>query len=306
VLNGDASVYLATVFRSKKDALQKRREIDRKTVSRNMTNFEQAEKVVGYLNMFQPDGEFIAGVAHAWADAVHGAYGVANQPLTQKIIDSEIMPQVEKLLTEESAGVMTREKTRMDLQQQQTRQADLDQSEKLRSLTQYLNNIVRDTAEAIRNEVTIRMIETRKGAPNQKPTAVQPAGEYAYHPEIQRVSQQLFLEGNFRHAVLEAFIHLIATVKEKTGLRFDGDNLMNHAFCPDGRVPPVKFNALNTDGEKDEQRGIWNLFKGIVGMRNYKAHVVAPFDDPQRAHEYLALASLLMRLLDNATIERQV
>jgi uncharacterized protein (TIGR02391 family) len=136
--------------------------------------------------------------------------------------------------------------------------------------------------------------------------AVRPIGAYAYHPEIRRVSERLCLEGNFRQAVLDAFIHVIATVKERTGLKnnqgvaYDGDDLMNRAFCPDNRTPPVLFNPFRTDADRDEQRGIWNLFKGIVGLRNFKAHIVSDFDDPNRAHEYLALASLLMRLLDMA------
>jgi hypothetical protein len=41
-----------------------------------------------------------------------------------------------------------------------------------------------------------------------------------------------------------------------------------------------------------------NLFKGIVGLRNLKAHSIALIDDPHRAHDYLALASLLMRILE--------
>ena len=44
------------------------------------------------------------------------------------------------------------------------------------------------------------------------------------------------------------------------------------------------------------------LFKGIVGLRNSKAHSNALFNDPSRVHEYLALASLLMRLLEIATV----
>ncbi len=137
--------------------------------------------------------------------------------------------------------------------------------------------------------------------------AVDPVGDYEFHPEIERVSGDLFRESNFRQAVLDAFIHVIATVKERTaltnrqGVPYDGDDLMNNAFSPDKQVPPVQFNPLRNTADKDEQRGIWNLFRGVVGLRNYKAHIVSAFDDPHRAHEYLALASLLMRLLDMAT-----
>ena len=153
--------------------------------------------------------------------------------------------------------------------------------------------------------MTLYMLETKKqGAPHPRQEVVRPVSEYSYHPEIEKVSQKLFREENFRQAVLDAFIHVIATVRQRTGLPYDGDDLMNRAFCPDNRVPPVRFNALTTPEEKDEQRGIWFLFKGLVQMRNYKAHLVTTFDDPHRAHEYLALASLLMRLLDTATMEK--
>jgi len=46
------------------------------------------------------------------------------------------------------------------------------------------------------------------------------------------------------------------------------------------------------------------LYKGIVGLRNSKAHSNRLFDDPARAHDYLALASVLMRLLEIATVSR--
>lgn len=137
---------------------------------------------------------------------------------------------------------------------------------------------------------------------SNEPNPVRPAGVYDYHPEIKRVSDKLLSEGNFRQAVLDAFIHLIATVKERTALQNEGDDLMNRAFSPDNRVPLMQFNALRSEADKSEQRGIWNLFKGVVGLRNYKAHIVNAFDDTHRAHEYLALASLLMRLLDMATV----
>ncbi len=141
-----------------------------------------------------------------------------------------------------------------------------------------------------------------------RPGAIRPSGEYHYHPEIERVSGSQYAEGNFRGAVLDAFIHVIAMVRDRAAIKnrqgglLDGDDLMNRAFKPDdNQIPPFRFNPLQSDADKDEQRGIWYLFRGIVGLRNFKAHRVINFDDPERAHEYLALASLLMRLLDKAS-----
>ncbi len=77
---------------------------------------------------------------------------------------------------------------------------------------------------------------------------------------------------------------------------------MNLAFGCDKQKPKIQFNPLSNEAEEDEQRGIMYLFKGVVAMRNYKVHKVSLFDDPGRAHEYLALASLLLRLLDLARV----
>jgi len=66
----------------------------------------------------------------------------------------------------------------------------------------------------------------------------------------------------------------------------------------------IQFNSLQTESERDEQKGLMFLYKGIVGLRNSKAHSNRLFNDPSRAHEYLALASLLMRLLEIATVNR--
>jgi uncharacterized protein (TIGR02391 family) len=123
---------------------------------------------------------------------------------------------------------------------------------------------------------------------------------YGFHPEIERVSHDLLRNGHYKQAALEAYIRVIEQVKTRSGLPLDGDNLMNHAFGCDGRFPALAFNSLSNDSERDEQRGIMHLFKGIVGLRNAKAHSNTLFSDPSRAHEYLALASLLMRLLEIA------
>jgi uncharacterized protein (TIGR02391 family) len=131
------------------------------------------------------------------------------------------------------------------------------------------------------------------------PTAQVSPGQYQFHADIERVSGSLFRDGHYKQAALEAYIRVIDAVKQKSGLALDGDNLMNHAFgCDGGRVPVIAFNALSSDEERDEQKGFMFLFKGIVGLRNSKAHTNRLFNDPRRAHEYLALASLLLRVLE--------
>jgi uncharacterized protein (TIGR02391 family) len=135
------------------------------------------------------------------------------------------------------------------------------------------------------------------------PPAAQVApGQYQFHLEIERVSGSLFRDGHYKQAALEAYIRVIDEVKAKSRLDLDGDPLMNQAFGCDKQAPVIQFNTLQTEAERDEQKGIMFLFKGIVGLRNSKAHSNTLFNDPSRAHEYLALASLLLRLLEIATV----
>lgn len=137
------------------------------------------------------------------------------------------------------------------------------------------------------------------------PSAAAASDQYRFHPEIERVGGELYRDGHYKQAALEAYIRVIQEVKTKSGLVLDGDNLMNQAFGCDGHTPIIQVSGLATDAEKDEQRGMMFLYKGIVGLRNSKAHSNTLFNDPSRAHEYLALTSLLMRLLEIASINKR-
>src|SRR5579872_1594404 len=124
-----------------------------------------------------------------------------------------------------------------------------------------------------------------------------------WHRDIEEVSRQLFTYGHYREAVLNSYIRVIGAVKQKSGIQDDGDSLMGRVFgCELGRPPKVQFNPCQTQAEIDEQKGIMFLFKGVVGMRNFKAHTIILFDDEQRASEYLGLSSLLLRLLEDARV----
>jgi uncharacterized protein (TIGR02391 family) len=121
---------------------------------------------------------------------------------------------------------------------------------------------------------------------------------YDFHPEIKKVSQTLFEKKEYASAVLEAFKSVINKVKEISNVRDEksDESLMGKVFTPDG--PIIRLNNLSNVSEKDEQRGFMNIFKGIVGLRNLKAHENVILNDPFKAIEYLSLASLLCRVLD--------
>lgn len=137
---------------------------------------------------------------------------------------------------------------------------------------------------------------------------------YDFHPRIREVAFEQFQDGFFKEAIQNALVEVIDQVKIKTNhpkrtangrnIELDGDDLMNHVFGCDSQDPKIKFNSLQTGLDRAEQRGLMNLFKGIVGVRDRKAHLNFVQNDPLKTIEYLSLASLLMRLLDEHSPRR--
>ncbi len=132
--------------------------------------------------------------------------------------------------------------------------------------------------------------------------------KYDLHPDIKKIAFKQFQDGYFKEAIQNALVEVIDQVKikanhpkNKNGRELDGDDLMNHIFGCDNQEPQIKFNEQKTSLDKAEQRGLMNLFKGIVGIRDRKAHLNFVQNDPLKTIEYLSLASLLMRLLDENT-----
>ncbi|MBI2639512.1 MAG: TIGR02391 family protein [Candidatus Sungbacteria bacterium] len=132
---------------------------------------------------------------------------------------------------------------------------------------------------------------------------------YDLHPAIQKVSLSQFQDGYFKEAIQNALVEVIDQVKLKAKypviktsngkkIELDGDDLMNHVFGSENQKPKIKFNALKTSLDKTEQRGFMYLFKGIVGIRDRKAHLNFVQNDPVKTLEFLSFASLLSRLLD--------
>jgi len=92
---------------------------------------------------------------------------------------------------------------------------------------------------------------------------------YSFHPAIEACASSLYRDGHYKQAALEAHICVIEAVKAKAGLTLDGDELMNQVFGSSPRHKPVlQTNSLQTEAERDEQKGFMFLFKGIVGLRN--------------------------------------
>lgn len=126
------------------------------------------------------------------------------------------------------------------------------------------------------------------------------------HPQIQEAARGPFNDGHRAAAVLAALIAIEVRVRDLLGGTDRlGVAVMGDAFDTD--QPALAINALADGDDRDEQRGFAFIFKGaMLGVRNPKAH--SPWEDleERRALDYLALASLLMRRLDDAEEIRRV
>jgi uncharacterized protein (TIGR02391 family) len=120
-----------------------------------------------------------------------------------------------------------------------------------------------------------------------------------FHPAIQEAARPSFGVGRRAEAVFEAFKAIELRVGALIGSEQTGMSLMGDAFG--GDAPRLKLNDLTTRPERDEQEGFTFIFKGAVqGVRNPKAHGRFEELEDRRALDYLGLASLLMRRLDDA------
>ncbi|MGI6296935.1 MAG: TIGR02391 family protein [Armatimonadota bacterium] len=116
-------------------------------------------------------------------------------------------------------------------------------------------------------------------------------------PELVECCRQLFIDGYYAHAVLEAFKCLNNFIKDKTKSDGDGSLLMQSVF--DEKKPKLKINGLSNlskQSQQAEQRGYMQIFAGcMAGIRNPRAHEHKLEDPPDVALEMTALANHLMR-----------
>ena len=176
MLNGDARVYLVTHFRSARDELLRKRDVDLAKVAGGVTDFQSGVSRVRYLTMFQPHCDFMVGLARAHADATLKAYELDGSPLTQAIVDKEVMAEVKKILDEYSRRVLSSES--LWIQLTEPRGTPDASFAKLQSLAHHFNKILVETQESIRSDLTLRMLEATRNNDKRKRGAVLPAGKH--------------------------------------------------------------------------------------------------------------------------------
>jgi uncharacterized protein (TIGR02391 family) len=104
-------------------------------------------------------------------------------------------------------------------------------------------------------------------------------------------------------AVFEATKGLAERIREMTALDVDGHQLVHDAF--EGVSPMVALNALRSNTEHNEQRGLASIMKGILSaFRNPEAHEPRILWHVREgdALDLLSTLSLIHRRLDGAVV----
>lgn len=136
------------------------------------------------------------------------------------------------------------------------------------------------------------------GLPSPTAEASEPASVFTrlvVEPEIRSVSADLFASGHYNLSVSEAFKAVDKFIAEKVPhIIQNGTTLMDAAFSPSS--PQLKWTAMETQSQIDEQKGYHRLFSGaMLGIRNPTTHEFGWVDEPELALELVVFAQHLLR-----------
>src|SRR4030067_2943236 len=119
------------------------------------------------------------------------------------------------------------------------------------------------------------------------------------HQELPSVICDLFDNGHYSQATFEAFKYLDKLVQRLASSTESGFKCMMQVFSE--ASPLIKLTPNRCTSEQDEQKGYQFLFAGsMLAIRNPRGHEFSVKDSPDNCLDHLALASLLLRRLEQA------
>ncbi len=151
---------------------------------------------------------------------------------------------------------------------------------------------------------TSKVAQTLSEAENRARSLRQELLRRSAHAEVLRFCRVELLQDNYFHAVLEAAKSIAARLRTMTGSTLDGVKLVDQVLeLGSTGMPVLAFNALRTETDRSEHRGLTLMIKGVFGaFRNLAAHeakILRPIGE-QDATDLLTTISLLHRKLDGA------
>lgn len=129
------------------------------------------------------------------------------------------------------------------------------------------------------------------------------------HAEVFRYCTRELVADDCFGAVFEATKGLAERLRQMTGVDQDGHGIVDATLALSAvGGPMVAFNSLRTDTERNEQKGLMNIMKGVFSaFRNPTAHEPRLFWHVSEADalDLLSTLSLVHRRLDDAVVLRR-
>jgi uncharacterized protein (TIGR02391 family) len=123
------------------------------------------------------------------------------------------------------------------------------------------------------------------------------------HPVVFEHAYQQYQNGHLRDAVLNSVVAVFDLIRERTGLKNDGQALISEALSLD--KPRLILSELESESGRNDQKGFLQILTGAyIGIRNPKAHSLRHDLDENKAIQYLLFASLLARRISEAKIPK--
>lgn len=128
----------------------------------------------------------------------------------------------------------------------------------------------------------------------------EPVGfENLLHPLIRKISMPYYHDENLRDAVLNGITALFDFIRSKSGIKKDGEALINAVFALSD--PILVFTEIASESGKSDQIGFFEILKGAYkGIRNVKAHTLSHDLNAVKAAQYLVFLSILARRVEEA------
>ena len=107
-----------------------------------------------------------------------------------------------------------------------------------------------------------------------------------------------YQSGNYSGAVVDSIHFVTELIRDRTGLDGDGQELVGKAFG--GPNPLLKVNKLQTESERNEQKGVQYLLMGLYqGVRNPRSHGKYG-DSVEDADSIILFINFLLKIIDRA------
>lgn len=175
-----------------------------------------------------------------------------------------------------------------------------ENAEQHKEIIESINKVLERYGFSVNEKGEIITLQEKQAVPNEKED--EDATLFTirnFHQEVVEHSEDLFIKGNYFHAVFESCKAFDKYVKEKSGIGKHGADLMSNALSL--TKGPLKLNKQTTETEKNEQEGLMYLCMGLMkAIRNPESHEPQLDWDISRedALDILSLISFLYRQID--------